>query len=177
MYPIEYQEDGAAYDNGKGLGAWLQPVKLFCTFLVSLITIISTLSLMQGVGWMLNVRSAKGRAWLVRNAGCVQYTCLGSVAITQALEVGDFNPSDLFEVATFDTTVIVPEDGVTASTHDQIRLHYFDSYGRAEPIRMMLAKSEIDWKDCRVSLGDWPDLKPKYGTLPSLEFADGTIVR
>ena len=53
------------------------------------------------------------------------------------------------------------------------KLMYFDVYGRAEPIRLMLAKHGCKYEDCRLSFDQWPPLKPKYGSLPVVTLEGG----
>lgn len=47
-------------------------------------------------------------------------------------------------------------------------LSYFDGRGRAEQIRLLLAKARVSFNDARVKMSDWPKLKPTFpkGTLP-----------
>jgi len=56
-----------------------------------------------------------------------------------------------------------------AQTH--YKLHYFDSAGRGEPIRMAFRLQNIDFEDERINYASWPTLKEKYpfGTVPVLE--------
>ena len=57
-----------------------------------------------------------------------------------------------------------------------MKVIYFDLYGRAEPIRMMLAKAGVEFEDKRVTHAEWPELQPtlEYGSMPVLELDDGT---
>ena len=59
-------------------------------------------------------------------------------------------------------------------------MHYFDTFGRAEPIRMALWKVGCDYNDNRVSGEAWQALKDSgklpFGTIPALELADGTVI-
>ena len=45
-----------------------------------------------------------------------------------------------------------------------IKLNYFGLYARAEPIRMLLNKANVDFVDNRVTFEQWPALKP---TMPA----------
>ena len=61
----------------------------------------------------------------------------------------------------------------------EYKLIYFQLYGRAEPIRMMLTHAMADWEDFHVGEKTipWPELKMKMPyphQLPVLELADGT---
>ena len=56
---------------------------------------------------------------------------------------------------------------------DKFKLYYFNGYGRAEPLRILLGKYNVDYEDIRVELGDWPgQLKEQLGgtALPVIEF-------
>ena len=60
------------------------------------------------------------------------------------------------------------------------KLHYFSHYGRAEPIRMLLAHAKIPYDDCRIfDRAEWPGMKPKFefGQIPVLEVThpDGKV--
>ena len=55
-----------------------------------------------------------------------------------------------------------------------MKLYYFDLYGRAEPIRILLDHAKVDYEDVRVSGPSWKELKEdtekcKYGQIPILE--------
>ena len=54
-----------------------------------------------------------------------------------------------------------------------MKLYYFDAYGRAEAIRMLLQHAKIDFEDIIVDLTEWPTLRselaPDFGQLPILE--------
>jgi len=56
-----------------------------------------------------------------------------------------------------------------------MKLHYFDGYGRAEPIRMLLAYKKVPFEDARYSFEEWGKLKVEkpdmfeFGQLPVLE--------
>ena len=54
------------------------------------------------------------------------------------------------------------------------KLHYFNFYGRTEPIRMLLTHAKIAFEDIRVPFPDWPGVKGNYefGQLPVLEITD-----
>lgn len=58
--------------------------------------------------------------------------------------------------------------------------HYFQLYGRGEPVRMALYKAGIEFTDNRVTGQAWKDLqasgKLPFGQMPALELADGTIL-
>ena len=60
----------------------------------------------------------------------------------------------------------------------EFKLYYFELYGRAEPIRMMLAHSGADWEDIIKTGDDWKAFKPTIpgGQMPILELADGTMM-
>ena len=55
--------------------------------------------------------------------------------------------------------------------------YYFDGYGRAEPIRILLGYKNVEYKDHRVGFApeEWAALKPKMNNLsmPIMEFEDG----
>ena len=42
----------------------------------------------------------------------------------------------------------------------KVELLYFDGYGRAEIIRIILNYGGIDFEDKRVSFEEWPQIKP-----------------
>ena len=53
------------------------------------------------------------------------------------------------------------------------KVHYFDAYGRAEPIRLLLAHVKVPFEDLRYSFEEWPakkaELKPEFGQVPIYE--------
>ncbi|CDW88198.1 glutathione s-transferase [Stylonychia lemnae] len=49
-----------------------------------------------------------------------------------------------------------------------MKLVYFDVYGRAEPIRMLLNHAKVEFEDFRIGFAEWPALKA--GDNPVLEF-------
>jgi glutathione S-transferase len=54
-------------------------------------------------------------------------------------------------------------------------VHYFDSKGRAEFLRLIFAAADVPFEDHRVKREDWPALKPTMplGQVPVLELPDG----
>lgn len=62
----------------------------------------------------------------------------------------------------------------------KLTLHYFELYGRAEPMRMALWKAGVEFNDNRVTGPSWAALKESgklpYGQVPVLEFEDGTML-
>ncbi|CAJ0963388.1 unnamed protein product, partial [Mesorhabditis belari] len=58
-------------------------------------------------------------------------------------------------------------------------LHYFDCYGRAEPVRMMFMLSDVEYTDQRFAFKDWPLIKNAhpfiFGQSPVLE-VDGKLL-
>uniref|UniRef100_A0A7S3KRU6 glutathione transferase n=1 Tax=Euplotes crassus TaxID=5936 RepID=A0A7S3KRU6_EUPCR len=55
-----------------------------------------------------------------------------------------------------------------------MKLTYFNLYGRAEPIRLMLNASKTEFEDERIKHTDWPDIKDDkerfpYGQMPVLQ--------
>ena len=59
-------------------------------------------------------------------------------------------------------------------------VHYFQLYGRAEPVRMALWKAGVDYTDNAITGPDWMTLKESgklpFGQMPALELADGTFL-
>lgn len=60
----------------------------------------------------------------------------------------------------------------------QYRFHYFDLYGRGEPIRMALWYAKIPFDDNRLAFNEFAEMKAQmpYGQLPALEFPDGSFL-
>ena len=58
-------------------------------------------------------------------------------------------------------------------------VYYFNIYGRAEPIRMLLNHAKIEFEDKRLDFADWPTLKGnfEFGQVPALDIkdADGKV--
>ena len=50
-------------------------------------------------------------------------------------------------------------------------LHYFPFHGRAEPIRLMLNKADVNFTDNRITFADWPASKADMpgGVMPVWE--------
>lgn len=65
-------------------------------------------------------------------------------------------------------------------TPSLVRLHYFDTRGLAEPIRLTLADLGLDWEEMAHSAETWKEAKPKgiesglftFGQMPALEYTD-----
>ena len=59
-----------------------------------------------------------------------------------------------------------------------MKLYYFDLYGRAEAIRMLLHKANVQFEDIRMTKDQIEGLKAEgkleYGQVPMLELDDGT---
>ena len=57
------------------------------------------------------------------------------------------------------------------------KLVYFDTRGRAEPVRLIFAQAGVEYEDRRVTTAEWMEMKPDtpFGTLPILE-VDGQHV-
>ena len=59
-----------------------------------------------------------------------------------------------------------------------LQLVYFNAYGRAEPIRMLLHHAKVEFEDVRIEKEDWPKYKQDHigqldwGQLPAL-YHDG----
>ncbi|TNV75844.1 hypothetical protein FGO68_gene691 [Halteria grandinella] len=62
-----------------------------------------------------------------------------------------------------------------------LKLHYFDLYGRGEPIRMLLNYAKVDFEDCRYKFEEWPKLKAEGGfefaQMPVLEVKTGETTK
>ena len=60
-----------------------------------------------------------------------------------------------------------------------MKLYYFDAYGRAEPIRLLLNHAGVEYEDVRYSFAEWGEIKPtgkfEFGCMPALE-KDGKIM-
>ena len=58
-----------------------------------------------------------------------------------------------------------------------MKLHYFDIYGKAEPIRMLCKRANLNFEDNRHTMDTWKPLKESgwspTGQLPVLEMDDG----
>jgi glutathione S-transferase len=65
----------------------------------------------------------------------------------------------------------------TSSTLPKIKLTYFDIEAAAEPIRLALVLSGVDFEDDRIAFSDWSALKPTtpYGQLPLMTVNDGPV--
>jgi len=54
-----------------------------------------------------------------------------------------------------------------------IKLYYFDIYGRAEPIRMLLWHAKIEYEDVRIGPSELAGLKAdgklEFGQVPVIE--------
>lgn len=59
--------------------------------------------------------------------------------------------------------------------HPIKKVYYFNGYGRAEALRMMLCHACCKYEDCRIEFSDWPNHKASMagGCMPNVEFADG----
>ena len=63
-----------------------------------------------------------------------------------------------------------------------IKVYYFDCYGRAEPMRMLLSKANVEFEDVRLDDGAWNAFrtehiasgKLEFGQVPAVELEDGT---
>ena len=42
----------------------------------------------------------------------------------------------------------------------EIKLTYFNARGRAEPSRLLMAYSGVEYEDHRITREEWPELKP-----------------
>lgn len=56
-----------------------------------------------------------------------------------------------------------------------MKLYYFPSYGRAEPLRLMLHHAGIEYEECFIEMDDWPKHKPMMpgGSMPAIELPTG----
>lgn len=56
-----------------------------------------------------------------------------------------------------------------------MKLHYFDTAGRAEALRLACAVGELEFEDFRFAHDQWPALKSNYvtGTVPAISFDNG----
>ena len=54
----------------------------------------------------------------------------------------------------------------------QVKLIYFDLFGRAEAIRMLLAAGKVEYEDCRLTSEEWKTIKPTtpFGGVPVLHW-------
>ena len=59
-----------------------------------------------------------------------------------------------------------------------MKLYYFDSYGRAEAIRMFFWHAKVEYEDIRLTKEQFAEHKAagkfEYGQVPMLELDDGT---
>ena len=64
---------------------------------------------------------------------------------------------------------------------NQVKLVYFDLYGRGEAIRILLAAGKVKYEDYRIPGGseEWPKLKPEtpFGGVPVLHWDDEEIAQ
>ena len=77
------------------------------------------------------------------------------------------------------STPTMPADTISVNSKQMpplnVKLHYFDIYGRAEPIRMLLWYKKIQYQDERYQMGTLPNIKAngkvpmEFGQLPVLE--------
>ena len=62
-----------------------------------------------------------------------------------------------------------------------LKLVYFDLYGRAEGIRMLLNFAKVEFEDVRIKREDWPQYKQdhadelEWGQMPVLH-QDGKLI-
>ena len=63
-----------------------------------------------------------------------------------------------------------------------MKLVYFDAYGRAEAIRMLLNSAKVEFEDVRFGFADWPTVKAsgdpqlEFGQVPALVLDDGKVL-
>ena len=54
-----------------------------------------------------------------------------------------------------------------------MKLYYFDIYGKAEAIRMLLNHAKVEFEDCRISKEEFAKMKEEgkleFGQLPVVE--------
>ena len=59
-----------------------------------------------------------------------------------------------------------------------VKVYYFDIFGKAEPIRMLLSKAGVAFEDVRLTDEQLAGLKAEgaldYGQVPMVELDDGT---
>lgn len=70
---------------------------------------------------------------------------------------------------------MVPSD---MESNDNYNLYYFDAFGRAEPIRLLLSHAGVQFTDTRYERKEWKDNKKSMPgmKLPVLELGDGTKI-
>ena len=60
------------------------------------------------------------------------------------------------------------------------KVYYFDLYGRAEPIRMMLSQAKVEFEDVRLTKEQFAEMKEsgnlEFGQLPAFETEDGKFL-
>ena len=69
------------------------------------------------------------------------------------------------------------KDGLGVSPGCMYKVHYFDGYGRAEAMRMLLSHAGVKWEDRRIDMMKWGGIKgSEMGgkSVPILELPDGT---
>ena len=55
-----------------------------------------------------------------------------------------------------------------------MKLVYFDAYGFAEPMRMLLNHAKVEFEDVRVARDDWPKYKADH--IDELEFGQVPVL-